>query len=181
MANSTTKFVFAAACLLLASHADLLGSYAHAGDQYAKAKDTGIRDAGVKEVEDQAPAAEKIRLANGEKNWIIVDGVTRDDKTLTFAEVHIDGNGWLVMHPFEGGKPNGDKYVAASYVQSGSNKNVDIKVHKGITNGEKFIVMLHRDVNQNKVLDFVFTSDVGVMDEAVFEGSTMIAHVVSAP
>ncbi|MBL4672470.1 MAG: hypothetical protein JKX81_09450 [Arenicella sp.] len=169
MVKFITEVVLAATCLVFAG-------YAYAGDQYAKSQDTGARG-----VEDEVPAAAKISLANGEKNWIIVDGVTRDDKTLTFAEVHIDGNGWLVLHPFEGGKPNGDKYVAASYVQSGSNKNVDINVHKGVETGEMFIVMLHRDVNQNKVLDFVFTSDTGVMDEAVFEGSTMVAHVVSAP
>lgn len=123
----------------------------------------------------------KITLANGEKNWITVDGISRDGKTLTVPEVHIDGNGWLVMHPFEGGKPNGDKYVAASYVKSGTSKDVQITVHKGVKTGEKFIVMLHRDLNENKVLDFVFVSDTGVMDEAVFESSTMVAHVIAAP
>jgi hypothetical protein len=169
MIQFVTEIVVVATCFAFASYAD-------AGDQYAKAQDSI-----VKSIDNEAPAAEKISLANGKKNWIIVDGVTPYDKTLTFAEVHIDGNGWLVMHPFEGGKPNGDKYVAASYVQSASNKNVETKVHKGVETGDMFIVMLHRDVNQNKVLDFVFTSDTGVMDEAVFEGSTMVAHVVSAP
>ncbi len=126
-------------------------------------------------------SAPKITLANGEKNWIKVDGLSRDGKIFTVPEVHIDGNGWLVMHPFEGGKPNGDKYVAASYVKSGTNKDVQITVHKGVESGEKFIVMLHRDLNENKVLDFVFVSDTGVMDEAVFESSTMVAHVIAAP
>lgn len=144
----------------------LVGSYAYAEEQYAKA---------------DAETAPKVNLANGEKNWILIDGVTRDHKTLTFPEVHVEGNSWLVMHPFEGGKPNGDKYVAASYVESGTNKAVEIKVHKGVETGDMFIVMLHRDVNENKVLDFVFTSDTGVMDEAVFEGTTMVAHVISAP
>ena len=127
---------------------------------------------------EEAPA---ITLGNGEKNWIMVEGVTRDDSTLTFPEVNIDGNGWLVIHPFEDGKPNGDKYVASTYLNSGKNTNVDIKVHKGITTGEMFIVMLHRDVNENKILDFVFVTDTGVMDTAVFEGSTMIAHAIPAP
>jgi len=128
-----------------------------------------------------APTAPKITMANGEKNWIVVDDMTRNDKVLTFSEVHIDGNGWLVLHPFEDGKPNGDKYVAATYLENGTNKDVNIKVHKGVEKGEKFIAMLHRDVNENKVLDFVFISDTGVMDEAVFEGTTMVAHVVPAP
>ncbi len=43
-----------------------------------------------------------IKLDDGEKNWIIVDGATRDGATFTFSEVHIDGNGWLVMHPGTG-------------------------------------------------------------------------------
>ncbi len=128
-----------------------------------------------------APERPKVNMGNGLKNWIVVDGVTRENKVLTFPEVHVDGNSWLVMHPFEDGKPNGDKYVAASYVQKGTTTNVPIKVHKGVETDEMFIVMLHRDLNENRILDFVFTSDTGVMDAAVFEGTTMIAHAISAP
>jgi hypothetical protein len=95
--------------------------------------------------------------------------------------VHVDVNSWPVLYPFEGGKPNGGKYLAASYVKSGTNQNVDIKVHKGLDTGDKVIVMLRRDINKNKVLDFVFTRDTGIMVEAIFEESTMIADVVSAP
>lgn len=122
-----------------------------------------------------------ITLGNGDNNWIIVDGVTRTNSTLTFPEVQIDANGWLVMHPFEDGKPNGDKYVAATYLQEGKNKNVEIEVYKGIETGEMFIIMLHRDVNKNKILDFVFVTDTVVMDEPVFEGSKMIAHAIPSP
>jgi len=128
-----------------------------------------------------AEEAPKITLGNGDKNWIVVEGVIRDESTLTFPEVQIDGNGWLVMHPFEDGKPNGDKYVAATYIIDGKNSDVEIKVHKGIESGEMFIVMLHRDVNENKVLDFVFVTDTAVMDTAVFEGTKMIAHAIPAP
>lgn len=128
--------------------------------------------------EDSAP---QISLGNGDKNWIIVEGLQRTDSTLTFPEVHIDGNGWLVIHPFEDGAPNGDKYVASTYLQDGKNTNVDIKVHKGLSSGEMFIVMLHRDGNENKVLDFVFVDEVNVMDRAVFEGNKMIAHAIPAP
>ncbi len=127
---------------------------------------------------EEAPA---ITLGNGEKNWIIVDDVKRNESVLTFSEVHIDGNGWLVIHPFEDGKPNGDKYVASSYLTDGKNSNVDIEVYKGLSSGEMFIVMLHRDVNENKVLDFVFINDTAVMDTAVFEGNKMIAHAIPAP
>jgi hypothetical protein len=120
-------------------------------------------------------------MGNGANNWIDVAGVTRSDSVLTFPEVQIDGNGWLVIHPFEDGKPNGDKYVAQTYLKDGINKNVNIDVLKGLTQGEMFIVMLHRDLNENKVLDFIFIDDTNVMDRAVFEGSRMIGHAIPAP
>ena len=44
-----------------------------------------------------------------------------------------------------------------------------------------FIVMLHRDANENKVLDFVFIDETNVMDLAVFEGTKMIGHAIAAP
>jgi len=128
--------------------------------------------------QDQKP---QISMGNGAKNWITVEGVTRKESTLTFSEVQIDGNGWLVIHPFENGVPNGDKYVALTYLVDGKNLEVDINVLKGLDSGEKFIVMLHRDVNENKVLDFVFVDDTNVLDRAVFEGNTMIGHIIAAP
>lgn len=118
---------------------------------------------------------------NGEKNWIVLEGVTREHSVLSFKEVQIDGNGWLVMHPFEGGAPNGDKYVAYTYLESGKNENVQIDVLKGVDSAEMFIVMLHRDGNENRVFDFIFIDDQNVMDRAVFEGSMMIGHVIAAP
>lgn len=120
-------------------------------------------------------------MGNGSKNWITLEGVTRDEGTLTFAEVQIEGNGWLVIHPFEAGAPNGDKVVAATYLKAGTNTNVPIKVHKGLASGEMMIVMLHHDSNDNQVLDFVFIDEVNVMDLAVFEGSRMIGHALAAP
>lgn len=129
----------------------------------------------------QSGATPQVSIGNGARNWITTEGVTRTDGTLTFSEVQIDGNGWLVIHPFENGAPNGDKYVASTYLKDGTNSNVSIKVHKGLETGEMFIVMLHRDVNENQVLDFVFVDDRNVMDTAVFEGSTMIGHAIPAP
>ena len=41
--------------------------------------------------------------------------------------------------------------------------------------------MLHSDVNENGEFDFVFVDDVNVLDKAVFESTTMIAHVFAAP
>ena len=127
---------------------------------------------------EEAPA---FSMGNGEKNWISVDQATRQDNVLTFAEVNIAGNGWLVMHPFEEGRPNGDKYVAATFLSDGTNNDVAIEVYKGISSGENFIVMLHSDSNDNEIFDFVFVDDRNVMDRAVFEGSKMIGHVFTAP
>ena len=124
---------------------------------------------------------EPFSMGNGEKNWIDVAGVSRNDSVLSFPEVTIDGNGWLVVHPFENGAPNGDKYVGRTYLESGKNENVEIDVLKGLTKGEMFIVMLHRDLNENKELDFIFIDETNVMDRAVFEGSRMIGHAIPAP
>ena len=126
-------------------------------------------------------APEGFSMGNGTKSWIKTEGASRDGNVLTFDEVHIDGNGWLVMHPFENGAPNGDKYVAATYVESGSNKDVEIEVHKGAETGEMFIVMLHRDLNENGVFDFVFIDETNVMDRALFEGPRMIGHAIPSP
>ncbi len=120
-------------------------------------------------------------MGNGSKNWINTEDASRDGKILTFSEVHIDGNGWLVMHPFEDGAPNGDKYVAATFLNSGTNRDVEIEVHKGAATGEMFIVMLHQDSNDNGIFDFVFVDDRNVMDRAVFEGPRMIGHAFPAP
>ena len=43
-------------------------------------------------------------MGNGDANWIILEGASRDGSTFTFREVQIDGNGWLVMHPFVDGR-----------------------------------------------------------------------------
>ena len=59
----------------------------------------------------EEPAESASSMGNGTKNWIDVAGVTRNGSVLNFPEVQIDGNGWLVVHPFENGAPNGDKYV----------------------------------------------------------------------
>lgn len=120
-------------------------------------------------------------MGNGEKNWISVDDFQRDGTVLTFAEVQIDGDGWLVIHPFEDGAPNGDKYVASTFLRDGKNTDVNIEVFKGLAPGEMFIVMLHSDSNANQVLDFVFVDDQNVMDLAVFEGSKMIGHAIPTP
>ena len=122
-----------------------------------------------------------VSLDNGESNWIIVDGAKREGSTFTFSEVQIDGNGWLVMHPFEDGKPNGDIYVGATYLADGKNTDVAVTVEGETKAGDMFIVMLHRDVNENKEFDFVFVDSVNVLDKAVFEGLTMIAHAIPAP
>ncbi len=132
--------------------------------------------------EPSAPAeAPTMTTGNGEANWIVTDGATRDEATFTFREVRIDGNGWLVMHPFKDGKPVGDIYVGATYVASGENRDVAITVDPVPSTGDMFIVMLHRDVNENQEFDFVFVDEINVLDKAVFEGTKMIAHHFAAP
>ena len=129
----------------------------------------------------QGQEKSQMTMGNGENNWIVLDDVKRDGPVLTFSNIRIEGDGWLVIHPFEDGKPNGDKYVGATFLNDGNNKDVKIKVHKGLESGEMIIVMLHSDSNSNKIFDFVFVDDVNVMDKAVFEGHKMIAHAISVP
>ena len=122
-----------------------------------------------------------ITLGNGDANWIVTQGATRDGATFTFREIHIDGNGWLVLHPFEDGRPVGHVYVGATYLTNGENLDVEISVDTVPPPGEMFLVMLHRDVNENREFDFVFIDERNVLDRAVFEGTRMIAHPFAAP
>ena len=130
-----------------------------------------------------APAQESaaMTMGNGDSNWITVDAMQRDGNTLTFGEVKIAGDGWLVIHPFQDGRPNGDRVVGVTRLEDGSNTDVRIEVPKGLEAGERMIVMLHRDSNDNGDFDFIFVDDRNVMDRAVFEGTKMIGHVVAAP
>jgi len=144
-----------------------------------------------------------IQLGNGEKNWIVIEDLRRAEKsktyteirttndrqhirrgdglTLTFSEVHIDGDGWLVMHPFMDGKPSGTHVAGYAFVADGTNKDVKITLNPAPNAGENYIVMLHSDANKDRVFDFVFVAENVVEDKAVFEGSTMIAHMVAIP
>lgn len=127
------------------------------------------------------PPAPKISFGNGEANWIVVEGATREGATFTFREVSIAGNGWLVMHPFKEGRPVGAVYVGATYIKTGTNRDVPITVSEEPAPGTMFLVMLHSDVNENQEFDFVFVDERNVLDKAVFEGTTMIAHPIAAP
>lgn len=135
----------------------------------------------VAAVGGQALVHGQISMGNGQNNWIIVDDVKRDGGTLTFSEIQIEGDGFLIIHPFENGAPNGDRVVASTALSAGKNENVEITVHRGLDAGEMFIVMLHSDSNDNGVLDFIFIDDRNVMDLAVFEDSTLIGHAIPAP
>jgi hypothetical protein len=122
-----------------------------------------------------------VGTGNGEDNWIVTEGATRDGNSFTFKEVKIAGNGWLVLHPFEDGKPNGDIYVGSTFLEDGVSNDVKIAVDRETNPGDMFIVMLHRDVNENREFDFVFVDERNVLDKAVFEGNTMIGHAFAAP
>ncbi len=114
-------------------------------------------------------------MGNGEKNLIITEGTTKDGSTFTFPRVLIDGNGFLVIHPFANGKPVGQIYVGSTYIKDGENRNVAIRVNDPPESGEKYLVMLHRDVDENQVFDF--NDGIDVPDVPVFEGNNMIAVV----
>lgn len=123
----------------------------------------------------------QMSIGNGENNAIAIESMSRDGNVLTIDEITIEGDGWLVIHPFENGAPNGDRVVGRQFLKAGVNRDVKIEVYKGLESGEMMIVMLHHDSNSNGEFDFIFIDDRNVMDLAVFEGSTMIGHAVPAP
>ncbi|MEL6255262.1 MAG: hypothetical protein AAFR87_24855 [Bacteroidota bacterium] len=123
--------------------------------------------------EPKIPPRDQITMGNGENSYIISDGFEQDGATFTFKEIKIEGNGWLVMHPFKDGKPHGTVYVGATYVRHGKNKNVSITVDDMPVPQENYILMLHWDINQNKVFDF--GDGINVPDAPLFEGTKMIA------
>ena len=146
---------------------------------------SGMGAIGFANAEETAPpeadATPQITMGNGEENWIITEGATRAGATFTFPEVQIAASGWLVMHPFKDGKPNGRVYVGHTYVAAGTNTNVDIAVDEEPSTGDMFIVMLHSDVDEDKEFDFVFVNEREVEDKAVFEGTQMIGHPYATP
>ena len=110
-------------------------------------------------------------------------GVTRDGREFTFQEVTLAEPGWLVLHPFEDAKPLGKIYVGAKYLPAGTHKSVTLEVQTAPEPkpGTRFLVMLHGDVDRDETFDFFFVDEVNVADKAVFEGNTMIGHVIEAP
>ncbi|MEM8633885.1 MAG: hypothetical protein AAGF33_02810 [Pseudomonadota bacterium] len=146
----------------------------------------------------------QITLGNGEANSIEIDGLSRHDEagtfsevrvdnakissfranttTLTFPEVLIESPGWLVLHPVIDGRPNGDMVSGYAYLEAGRNEDVSIRIDHPADPGDRFLVMLHNDVDDDHVLDFVFVEDgINVEDTAVFEGTRMIAHIFAVP
>ncbi len=132
---------------------------------------------------ETAGAPPSVQMGNGEANRIITEGFTREGRTFTFSEVEIEGDGWLVLHPFRDGKPVGEIYVGATFVNGGTSQNVSVSVQTAPepAAGTMFIVMLHKDVNSNGTFDFVFVDERNVLDIAVFEGGKMVGHVIAAP
>ena len=151
-----------------------------------------------------APDTPRMTMGNGELNSIQMDGLTRtegvtrfsevrvdgetvssfqgDTVTLTFPEVVIEKPGFLVLHPVMDGRPNGDMVSGFAYLNAGVNEDVTLRIDHPADAGSKFLVMLHTDVDQDRVLDFSFVEDgINVEDTAVFEGMNMIAHIFAVP
>jgi len=153
----------------------------------------------------QEPSAPpQITMGNGEANMIMVEGLTRragvthfsevrvdgdavttfraDSTAITFPEVTIEKPGFVVLHPVMDGRPNGDVVAGFTYLNAGQNEDVTIQIDHPADIGSKFLVMLHSDVDNDRVLDFVFVEDgINVEDTAVFEGTHMIAHIIAVP
>ncbi|NVE94242.1 DUF7282 domain-containing protein [Altererythrobacter lutimaris] len=166
----------------------------------------GLSLAMVSGVATAQEAAERpqITMGNGERNAIQIEGMTRHDDamavtskrmdgadssvmrtnstSLTFDEVVIEKAGWIVLHPIIDGRPNGDIVSGFARLEAGRNEEVSIRMHHPADAGSQYIVMLHSDANEDGVFDFVFVEDgINVEDTAVFEGTRMIAHMITLP
>jgi hypothetical protein len=151
-----------------------------------------------------APHNSHITMGNGTANAIQIEGLARrsaasivsefrvdsanapimraNSTSITFPKVTIEKAGWLVLHPVIDGRPDGDIVSGFAYLKQGQNKDVEIEMKHPAGAGDKFLVMLHSDVDRDRVFDFVFVADgVNVEDTAVFEGTRMIAHLISLP
>ncbi len=128
-------------------------------------------------------SSQDITMGNGEKSAIDVEGIEREGRVLEFDEVTLEKPGWLVLHPFKDGKPNGKIYVGATYLPAGTHEDVEVTVQTAPEpeTGTMYVIMLHEDVNDDQTFDFVFVDENNVADKAVFEGTTMIAHIIAAP
>lgn len=158
----------------------------------------------VQETQEAVTAPPQITMGNGEANAIMMDGLSLIEGETTYSEVRVDGdavksfratstaisipevtianNGWVVLHPVINGRPDGDMVSGFTYVGAGQNSDVTIQVDHPADPGDKFLVMLHSDVDEDRVFDFVFVEDgINVEDSAVFEGTHMIAHVFAVP
>lgn len=143
-------------------------------------------------------------MGNGEANMIELEGLTRTEGVTQFSEVRVDGEtvymfrgdstaitfpkvviaepGFLVLHPVMDGRPNGDMVSGFTYLEPGETENVTIQIDHPADIGTKFLVMMHSDVDGDRVLDFTFVEDgINVADTAVSEGSKMIAHIFAVP
>ncbi len=99
-----------------------------------------------------------------------------ESKTPTDANAISFGDGqanWIVT---EGATQNG-----ATYLTSGDNESVAVVLDAEPASGNFSLVMLHSDVNENQEFDFVSVDERNVLDKAVFEGMTRIAHPMKAP
>ncbi|MEL7317903.1 MAG: hypothetical protein AAFN04_04595 [Pseudomonadota bacterium] len=153
---------------------------------------------------ETAAPAPQITLGNGERNAIEVEGLSKAKGVSHFSEVRVDGEAvssfrgdsvaltfpkvtveqpsFVVLHPVMDGRPNGDVVSGFAYVDAGTSEDVTVRLNTPADAGRKFLVMLHNDVDEDRVLDFVFVEDgINVEDTAVFEGTRMVAHIVAVP
>lgn len=146
----------------------------------------------------------QITMGNGEANSIETAGLIRQNGETVFSEVRMDGdaistfranstaitfpevvtaqNSWIVLHPVIDGRPDGDMVSGFTYVGAGTNEDITIQIDHPAETGDRFLVMLHKDADEDRVFDFVFVEDgINVEDTAVFEGTHMIAHIIAVP
>ncbi len=128
---------------------------------------------------NEKTAAAPTQTGNGTNNLIVVDGVSRSGATFTFRRVVIERDGWIVFHPFKNGAPSPTEVAGYAFVGAGAHEPAVITIDYAPEVGEKFVAMLHFDMNEDGVFDF--NDGVTVPDAPVFEDGVLVAHRIAAP
>lgn len=121
----------------------------------------------------------QITLGNGDLNRIELDRLSRVGPSLTVASVTAHRDSFLVLHPFENGSAVQTDYVGSTFIRAGQTDNLHVRLDDSPNAGDRFIIMLHTDVNEDG--RFQFGDGVTVADAPLFEGSTLIALPIQAP
>ncbi len=85
---------------------------------------------------------------------ITLKGATFKGDTVTFPQVMMDKDGWLVIHAMKDGAPVLPSSLGSTFVPAGPSMNVAVDINEKVMKGTDYLVMLHYETNGNGTYDF---------------------------